>query len=274
MNRLALHAVRLLGAAAVLACATPARASFALLKVTEVGLTKGGGSAQFIEMGDLGNETFPDADGPFTLGIFDAANVAVGTPIALDLPSLRTNQRAYLISTAAADTAYGVTGRQVLTVTLPTSGQACFLVKGTAFQCVSWGTITTPHTSTETTRAAPGDGLSIQRLSNGAFITAVATPGQSNDGPAPDAGADAGGSDAGTTNPPDAGSATDSGKPNVVPDGGSSSDGGAGGSLDPETPAGDDGGCSVSASHESGSVMFGGAMLGLIGLGLARRRRS
>jgi hypothetical protein len=189
MRRLLLPAALLL--AAVLVPAT-AQASFHLQTVNEVMLAGAGGATdvQFVELLDQGGaeETFPDADGPYGLSVYDAAGKKLASQ-GLNGPGMAAASLAgapYLVSTAAADTALGVKGDEPLTVGLPaTAGQACYTAAGSPFSCVTWGCITRAVSgagfSGTASGAVPPAGSSAQRLGGGGSIgTGTPTPDAAN----------------------------------------------------------------------------------------------
>jgi hypothetical protein len=191
MRRLLLPATAVLAAAAFLVPAA-AQASFHLQTVNEVMLAGTGGAtdAQFVELLDQGGaeETFPAADGPFGLSVFDAAGQKLGSQT-LNGPGMATASASgtpYLVSTAAADTALGVKGNEPLSVALPaTAGQACYTAAGSPFSCVTWGCITKAvagaGSSGTAAGALPPDGSSLQRRgSGGATGVGPPTPGAAN----------------------------------------------------------------------------------------------
>lgn len=266
------HALAALTIAGLSLSASPALAAFHLMKVVEVGLSKGGdNTAQFIELQDSG-EAFPA--GTYDLTIYDASNVQVGGSIALVNTSLQAGQAAYLISTASADTKFGVTGHAVLNVALPANGQACFRNAGANVHCLAWGTVPTPQVGAST-GASPGNDLSLQRQANGTYAVATPTPKAANVAPSGDAGVtDSGtpGTDSGTLPATDSGTVnpgTDSGtsKPDAsatpAPDGGTGT---------PETVVEDDG-CSVALVGNDGASTSLLLSVGALGLVAAARRR-
>jgi hypothetical protein len=170
--------------------ATPAFATFHLEMVNEVMLASGSGdsSVQFVELLDHGGteEQFTPVFAPYKLVIYDAAGNKLGEH-QLDPTGLRAAamaDREYLISTAAANTAFGVMGDETLDVQLPlTAGQACFEANPNppAFSCLTWGTITKPVPTnmqgTGTVKGpVPPNGKSDQRLSDNSVVAATPTP--------------------------------------------------------------------------------------------------
>lgn len=183
MRRLLLPAVLVLAAAVLPATA---QASFHLQTVNEVMLAGGGGASdvQFVELLDQGGaeETFPAADGPFGLSVYDAAGKKLAGQ-GLSGPGMAAASLAgtpYLVSTAAADTALGVKGDEPLTVGLPAAaGQACYTAAGSPFSCVTWGCITKAISgsgfSGTASGAVPPAGSSAQRRAGGGSI-GIGTP--------------------------------------------------------------------------------------------------
>ncbi len=269
------HALAALTLAGLSLSASPALAAFHLMRVSEVGLSKGGDTtAQFIELVDNG-EPFPA--GTYDLTIYNASNAVVGT-VALVNTSLASGQNAYLISTASADTKFGVTGNAVLTVALPTNGQACFRNAGANIHCLAWGTVATTQPSAST-GASPGDNLSLQRQANATYAVGTPTPKAVNAviAPATDGGlTDSGtpGTDSGTPGT-DSGTTpgTDSG---TTPGSDSGTTGGSDGGSAAATPATDDGGCSVVTVGDdtaSASLLFSVGALGLVAVARRRKKR-
>src|SRR5437899_10517104 len=106
--------------------AGPALATFHLNMVNEVMLASGSGDAsiQFVEFLDKGGgteEQFTPVFAPYKLVVYDAAGNKLGehTLSASGLRSATAAGREYLVSTAAADAAFGVTGDERLDVSLP-----------------------------------------------------------------------------------------------------------------------------------------------------------
>ncbi|MEA2374074.1 MAG: hypothetical protein QOD53_537 [Thermoleophilaceae bacterium] len=168
-----------------------AQATFHLEKVNEVVLASSGGdlSAQFLELYDQGGmeESFTPAFAPYGLSVYDAAGKPLpGDSQTLDATGLRNAAAAdkqYLVSTPAADTAFGVTGDEKLTVSLPLSaGQACYTgMGGTPFSCVTWGCITHAVSTNSmgtgsAAGAVPPNGMSAQRQADDAIQIAAPTP--------------------------------------------------------------------------------------------------
>jgi hypothetical protein len=134
--------------------AAPAHATFHLNVVNEVMLASASASAseQFVELLDRGGteERFTPVFAPYKLLVDDAAGNELGEQT-LNPSGLRAAAAAgtkYLVSTAAVDAAFGVTGDERLTVSLPlTAGQACFAGSESppqAVSCMTYGTITKP----------------------------------------------------------------------------------------------------------------------------------
>src|SRR3954467_8347079 len=170
--------------------AAPAQATFHLEKVNEVMLASKTGDAgvQFVELLDHGGseEAFTPVFAPYKLVIYDAAGNKLGEHM-LDPAGLRAAAAAdheYLISTAAANAAFGVTGDETLDVQLPlAAGQACFEANPDppAFSCLTWGTITKPVPTnmmgTGTVKGpVPANGKSDQRLGDNSVVAATPTP--------------------------------------------------------------------------------------------------
>src|SRR5204862_305315 len=108
-------------------------ATFHLNMVNEVMLASSSGDTgvQFVEFLDNGGteESFTPVFAPYKLVIYDAGGNMLGqqTLNPTGLRSAAASDREYLVSTAATDSAFGVTGDELLTVKLPTdAGQACF----------------------------------------------------------------------------------------------------------------------------------------------------
>src|SRR3954470_1495656 len=186
-----------LGGLALLAA--PAHATFHLEMVNEVMLASSGGDTgvQFVELLDRGGseEAFTPVFGPYKLVVYDGAGNKLGEH-GLSAGGLRgaaSGGREYLISTAAADMAFAVSGDERLDVSLPRSaGQACFEANPDppAFSCLTWGAITkrVPTNSMGTGSAngpVPPDGASDQRQGDDSMVAAVPTPKAPNRATAP-----------------------------------------------------------------------------------------
>jgi hypothetical protein len=241
-----------LGTLALLFAARSSYASYHVMKVNEVGLSKGGdATAQFIELRDDGSEPFPASPGSYDVAVYDENGVMLGSPIALDRENLAANQTAYLISTATANTKFTVTGNVALAITLPANGQACFRAAGAEVHCLAWGAVLAPKAGAST-GASPTDGNSLQRQPNGTYSVLAATPKAANAlAPLPDGGTPVvdSGTDAGNTG-------IDSGSPGT----GSTQDSGTATGSDAgaeATPSGssDDGGCNVGATPGAGAAV-------------------
>lgn len=111
--------------------------------------------------------------GPYKLVVYDAAGSQLGEHV-LSGPGMndaRAGGRPYLLSTAAASAAFGVSPDELLDIALPqTAGQACFTAgpSDTAYSCLTWGSLTgAVPTSTFGTGSAngpaPPPGESAQR---------------------------------------------------------------------------------------------------------------
>src|SRR5205823_11403864 len=122
----------------------------------------------------------------YKLVVYDAAGNKLGEHT-LDPGGLRAAAaagREYLVSTAAADAAFGVTGDERLDVSLPLgAGQACFEANASpsAFNCMRWGSITKPvATNSNGTGAVngpvPPNGQSDQLQPDGSVVAATPTP--------------------------------------------------------------------------------------------------
>ena len=170
--------------------AQPAWATFHLNMVNEVMLASGSGDTgvQFVELLDKGGteESFTPVFAPYKLVIYDAAGnkMAEHTLDPNGLRAAAASGHEYLVSTAAADMTFGVTGDERLDVSLPQgAGQACFEANPNppAFSCMTWGTITKPvPTNTQGTGAVKGpvppNGKSDQRLTDNSVVAATPTP--------------------------------------------------------------------------------------------------
>ncbi|MEA2398209.1 MAG: type secretion system secreted protein VgrG [Thermoleophilaceae bacterium] len=165
--------------AVLLVCASTAGASFHGMRVNEAMLSTGGNaSAQFVELLDSSDEPFPTGSGPYKVVVYDAGGTRLGAhTIGTSLLQGRDNTQPLLISTAAADTALGVTGDETLDVTLPPTGQLCYTAGSseTQYSCVAWGCVTTAVGSA-TRVPAPPDGKSVQRQGIGSSTFQLAQP--------------------------------------------------------------------------------------------------
>ena len=170
--------------------AQAAWATFHLNMVNEVMLASGGGDAnvQFVELLDHGGteEEFTPVFAPYKLVIYGASgNRLGGQELSASGMAAASSNRPYLISTAAADTALGVSGDEVLTVQLPHSaGQACYTAMGeTPYSCITWGCIS-HFVSTSGTGsfhgAVPPNGMSAQRQADDSIQIAAPTPKATN----------------------------------------------------------------------------------------------
>ena len=169
--------------------AVPAQATFHLEKVNEVMLASSGGdtSVQFVELLDRGGseEAFTSVFAPYKLVVYDGAGNKLGEHT-LDAAGLSAAAAGtpYLVSTAAADAAFGVAGNERLDVALPAgAGQACFEANPNppAFSCLTWGPITKPiPTNSQGTGSVhgppPPNGESDQRQSDDSIAAAPPTP--------------------------------------------------------------------------------------------------
>ncbi|MGC2062311.1 MAG: IPT/TIG domain-containing protein [Thermodesulfovibrionales bacterium] len=156
-------------------CSDPGDPGAATMKINEVGL----GAARFIELLDPADETFPTAQQPYRVVVYDGAGTRQNfQTISSALLQGRDNTKPLLLSTAAADLAYGVTGDVVLSLALPNPGQACF-TKGfdeAKVDCVSWGCVTAAVSTSSTRIPAPDAGISAQRQGVGSTTFHLATP--------------------------------------------------------------------------------------------------
>jgi hypothetical protein len=178
--------------------AAPAQATFHLEKVNEVMLASKTGDAgvQFVELLDRGGseEAFTPVFAPYKLVVYDAAGNKLGEH-GLNPDGLRAaaSGREYLISTAAADAAFGVSGDERLDVSLPrNAGQACFEANPNppAFSCITWGAITKAVAtnsmgSGSASGPVPPAGASDQRQADGSVVAAIPTPKAPNRSTAP-----------------------------------------------------------------------------------------
>jgi hypothetical protein len=199
-----------LGLGSLGALAAPAQATFHLERVNEVMLASGSGdsSVRFVEMLDHGGveEQFTPVFAPYRLAVYDGAGNKLGEQLlnGTGLKDAAAADRPYLISTPAADAAFGVTGDELLTVSLPRGpGQACFEANPDppAFNCLTWGAVTKPvPTNSQGTGSAngpvPPNGQSDQRQSDDSILAASPTP------KAPNRSSSAGGGPTGTTGSP------------------------------------------------------------------------
>jgi len=182
------------------ALAAPALATFHLAKVNEVMLASNSGDSgvQFVELLDRGGveEQFTPVFAPYKLVVYNGAGnkLAEQTLNPTGLRGAAAAGREYLISTQAADSAFGVTGDERLVVPLPAGGgQACFEANTpspTAFNCLTWGSITksVPTNSMGTGSAngpVPPNGQSDQRQANDTIVAASPTPKAPNTSKAP-----------------------------------------------------------------------------------------
>ena len=145
------------------------------MTLNEVMLSTGGDpNAQFVELLDPFGEPFPSP--PYKVVIYDTNGTSVGSHT-VSQALLASTTAPILISTGSADTALGVTGHEVLSVALPTPGQACF-TRGMTEQiihCVAWGCVATPKAGFPTFPAPP-DSQSAQRQPSGSYNFGTPTP--------------------------------------------------------------------------------------------------
>jgi len=188
MRRALITGVLGLGGLAVLA--PPASATFHLEMVNEVMLASSSGNpgVQFVELLDHGGteEAFTPVFAPYKLVVYDPAGNELGEHM-LDPTGLRNAaamDTEYLISTPAADAAFGVTGNERLDVSLPPSaGQVCFDANPNppAFSCMTYGSISkTVPTNSQGTGSVhgpvPPNGESDQRQPDNSVQAAPPTP--------------------------------------------------------------------------------------------------
>ena len=168
-----------------------AQATFHEQMVNEVMLASASGDSnvRFVELYDAGGaeESFPATFAPYGLTIYDAGGHSLGSQ-ALSASGMRSAALAntqYLVSTAAADAAFGVTGDEPLTVSLPkTAGQACYTARGgIPYSCITWGCITSFVSTSGTGSfhgAVPPNGKSAQRQPGDSVQIANPTPKATN----------------------------------------------------------------------------------------------
>ncbi len=257
--------------AALLVSSSSAWAMHHRMSVNEVLLSSGGDDAvQFVELHDiaLGGEPFPN---DYVLGVYDVDGNSLGkVPLAIDNGA--ENVTDWYVATTAADAVFGPNGQDELTIALPAEGQVCFeLSTGTKFSCAAWGCVNTVLTGTTPglsgRGAAPGDGMSLGRQTDGTYTIGSPTPTGTNQ---------AGSADPACPTDPDAGpSAIDagtSGDADASPD---SPDGGGGGGDGADGGDDDDSGCGCGTSSPRG-LASGLLLLGvfLVAGRLRRTRKS
>jgi hypothetical protein len=174
------------------AAAAPAYATFHLEKVNEVMLASATGDSgvRFVELLDLGGteEAFTPLFAPYRLVVYDGAGTELGeqTLSPSGLRSAAGTGSPYLISTSAADAAFGVKGDEALSVAFPpAAGQLCFQGSPGAVSCMTWGPITKPVPMNSNGTGAvhgpvPPPGESDQRQANGTVVAAAPTPKAAN----------------------------------------------------------------------------------------------
>jgi hypothetical protein len=176
--------------AALALSAGPAFATFHLVMVNEFMLASSSGdpSVQFVELVDHGGteEQFTPVFAPYKLIVYDAAGnqLAEHTLDPTGLRNAAAMDTQYLISTAAADAAFGVTGNEHLDVSLPAgAGQICFGANPNppAFSCMTYGTISKPvPTNSQGTGSVhgpvPPNGQSDQRQPDNTVQATTPTP--------------------------------------------------------------------------------------------------
>jgi hypothetical protein len=165
-----------------------AQATFHLEKVNELMLASAGGDSgvQFVELLDKGGteEQFTPVFAPYRLVVYDGAGKQLGeqTLNPTGLRNAAASGTEYLISTAAADAAFGVSGDEHLTVTLPPStGQVCFAGNPGNISCISYGSVTQPVSMNSSGTGAvhgpvPPAGESDQRQPDDSVQAATPTP--------------------------------------------------------------------------------------------------
>ncbi len=240
------------------------------MSVNEVLLSSGGDDAiQYVELHDIASlgEPFPS---DYVLHVYDVDGVSLGTvPLAIDNGD--ANVTDWYVATAAADVEFEPNGQDELTVALPAEGQVCFeLSTGTKFSCVAWGCVNNVLTGTTAglsgRGAAPPDGMSVGRQTDGSYTIGAPTPAAANEAGAatpacptdPDAGPNE--FDAGTGGEADAGP--------DGPDGGGGGGGDGGGGDDDDSGCG----CGVNGGRGAASTLALGALV--LGFAFRRRRRA
>jgi hypothetical protein len=156
----------------LVATASPAWAVDHGARINEIGLSKAGDqTVQFIEITDtFGGEPYPNA--PYRLEFFDDHAVSIGT---VTLSISGQNSKWY-VATAVADTAYGTTRNDLLTVALPQNGQVCFVRNvGGNISCVAWGCIVT-FVPAVVRAPTPPDNMTASRQPDGTFQITTPTP--------------------------------------------------------------------------------------------------
>src|SRR5688572_989292 len=118
------HPLQTLGLLVLIACASafaaaPARASDHLLKINEIFVGSPGGP-QFVELLDEVAEPF--AAPPYKLVVHNSSGGVVGKVTLPEAELAATGSSPYLVANAAQ----GGTPDELLTVTLPATGQVCF----------------------------------------------------------------------------------------------------------------------------------------------------
>ena len=188
MRRIAIVAGSVL--ASLVLFTAPALATYHLNMVNEVMLSSSTGNSgvQFVELLDNGGaeELFTPVFAPYKLVIYDPAGniLAQQTLNPNGLRAAADADREYLVSTAAANAAFHVTGDERLTVTLPLAGgQACFegSPQPPAVSCLTWGRITKPVAINQfgtgsVNGPVPPAGESDQRQPDKSILAACPTP--------------------------------------------------------------------------------------------------
>lgn len=176
-----LRACAVTGALALLASG-PAWGSDHLMRVNEVGLSAAGNpGAQYVELRDSDAEPFPF--GPYRVVVFSPAGARLGAQtLGGGLGTLP-----HLVSTTAADQAFGTTADTRLTVALPRpAGQVCFTrgLTEARIHCLAYGAVATRLSSEGGSQAGPSppDCRSLERTAAGSYSLDSPTPNASNAG--------------------------------------------------------------------------------------------
>jgi Ca2+-binding RTX toxin-like protein len=181
MTRRALRPA-LLAALLLLAGAVPAEASFHMLRINELLLSNGGdASSQFVELKDSSAEPFPPTFGPYKLVVYDAGGTRLGAHVLNGTALAANGTDPYLVSTAAANEDFSVTGDETLDVALPAAGgQVCYTSgeSESPISCLAWGCPTTHVHAQGEKFQVPADGRSLQLtdISGHHFVVAAPTP--------------------------------------------------------------------------------------------------
>jgi MYXO-CTERM domain-containing protein len=185
-------------------------------EVNEIVVSAGGDSAvRYIELVNLpGGCLFPTS----RVTSYDAGGAVVDTQSLVAGTTCFGADTYYLIATSAAKSLFDTDADVSMAPLIPAAaGQVCFISSSTRYDCVRWGSITTPVVdffgAADTTEApAPGDGIALERIATTHVVEDdwaldAPTPRGPNDGtpwsppdagptpdafPPPDAGPDAG----------------------------------------------------------------------------------